>query len=638
MDGANWVGRTVGRFSLLEQIGHGGMTTVYRALDLESRRTVAVKILSPYIAVDATFKARFEREIQLLQDLTHPHIVPILEHGQVDDVPYIVMPCYDRGTLADWMDRGDATPQFGARVMSQVSAALEFAHEHGVIHRDVKPSNILIDKRGNACLADFGFAHLRDTSLSLTGSTLIGTPAYMSPEQCKGEEVDARSDQYSLGVLLFRMTTGRLPFVADTPMAMVLKHLNEPLPRPRSINPDIPAPVEAVLIKALAKDPAHRFASIADFNEAFQVALVESLDPSGAPRMRPVPLLDATREWQAAARAAERAGDGDTGRRKRRWAWLMALLLALAIPVSAWALAQEGGLASGRAAAMGGVPATPTNLILTIRALASENAPGTGTPISPGQIETAVAGTLTALGIAPPSGPHQSQTPELRAPATATKFAISGAGDRTPSPTSTRTRTPTSTRSAGSTATRTSTPNPSTSVTPTTTSTASPSPVPTQANLLPGTPDASPTLTSTPLPSPTRTPTAQPTPTYTATPQPPADLCMGIGLQGSTVQDRKLYWTLTNYSARPITITAIYLGWPDSNQELRKVKFAGDTIWDQKDKDPPTQIQGGWTDGVRTLQEGSTDRFRFEFKKNAASSGYTLRVTFDNGCQANGAR
>jgi serine/threonine protein kinase len=228
-------GKTIAFYSILEKIGQGGMSSVFRAVDVRDRRPVAVKVLSPYIAHEPRFKARFEREIRLLTRLQHPNIMPILDFGEVYGLAYIVMPYIGSGTLGDRLLKGPLDPTDGSRIVQQLASALASAHAAGVIHRDVKPSNVLLDAAGNALLSDFSFAHQTDASQNLTGSALIGTPAYMSPEQCRGEPIDARSDQYALAVVLYQMTTGRLPFEGDTPMATALKHVNEPL-RPRLVN------------------------------------------------------------------------------------------------------------------------------------------------------------------------------------------------------------------------------------------------------------------------------------------------------------------------------------------------------------------------------------------------------------------
>ncbi len=226
-------GKTLGRYKLLEAIGQGGMSTVYKARDLDKKKEVAVKVLTPHVAQEPKFRARFDREIRLLKDLQHENIVPILNYGEEEGITYIVMPFYSGGTLQDRMDQGGMGLDEVGRFMGDVTTALEYAHEKGIIHRDIKPSNILLDEDGRALLSDFGFAYVSETSNSLTGSVLIGTPAFMSPEQCRGEDVDARSDQYSLGAVLYQLTTGQLPYYGDTPMSVVIKHIHDPLPRPR---------------------------------------------------------------------------------------------------------------------------------------------------------------------------------------------------------------------------------------------------------------------------------------------------------------------------------------------------------------------------------------------------------------------
>ncbi len=253
------IGRTISHYTILEQVGQGGMSSVFSATDLADGRVVAMKILSPYIAHEERFQARFEREIKLLSRLQHPNIIPILDFGEADGLAFIVMPYIASGTLLDRLNRGPLDPRQGGRIVDQMASALMLAHQNGVIHRDVKPSNVLVDEKGNALLSDFSFARSQDASQNLTGSALIGTPAYMSPEQCRGNTVDARSDQYSFAVMLFQITTGALPFTGDTPMATALQHINVPLPRPRAVNPNLPEEIELVLIKALAKDPALRF-------------------------------------------------------------------------------------------------------------------------------------------------------------------------------------------------------------------------------------------------------------------------------------------------------------------------------------------------------------------------------------------
>lgn len=317
-------GARLDHYHLLEQVGQGGMATVYRARDLRARRTVAVKVLSPTISGEKRFIRRFRREASLVSRLKHPHIVPVIDYGEAHGLAYLVMPFIYGDTLQARMNQGRITRQEAVRWIDQIAAALQFAHDQGVIHRDIKPSNILIDLAGDARLTDFGLARMVEGTSSLTGSALMGTPAYMSPEQARGQRLDARSDQYSFGVILYQLSTGRLPFEADSPMATALMHIQEPVPRPTRFNPDLPLPLERVILRALAKDPEERFPSVAALNQAFQAALqgdaLESLRPTQTAMRRPAPEAPA---WRRALR-------GLLGGLRSGWALgLGALALAL---------------------------------------------------------------------------------------------------------------------------------------------------------------------------------------------------------------------------------------------------------------------------------------------------------------------
>ncbi len=273
----NLTGKQFGPYQIVAPLGEGGMAAVYKAYQPGMERYVALKVLPRNYADDAQFLARFQREAKLLAQLQHPHILPVFDFGQAEGYTYIVMPFIQSGTLTDQL-KGSPVPLARIRqIITQVGEALNYAHVRGMIHRDIKPSNILIDESGNCLLTDFGLARMVEDAVNLTSTgTVMGTPAYMSPEQGSGSKIDSRSDIYSLGVVLFEMATGRVPFQAETPIAVVFKHVQDPLPPARSINPDLPEAVELVILKSLAKNPEDRYQTAADMVRAIQAAVPES--------------------------------------------------------------------------------------------------------------------------------------------------------------------------------------------------------------------------------------------------------------------------------------------------------------------------------------------------------------------------
>ena len=270
-------GQMLGPYQITNQIGKGGMATVYKAYQASMDRYVALKVVAGQLTDDPNFMQRFRQEARLIARLEHPHILPVYDFGEADDIPYMVMRFLDAGTLTEHLDTGQlALPEID-RIFSQLADALEYAHENGVIHRDIKPSNTMLDKRGEVFLTDFGIAKMLEGSSGLTATGAItGTPAYMSPEQAQGQKVDQRSDIYSLGVVLFEMLTGRVPFEAETPLAVLFKQIQDPPPPLSLVRPDLPYTLEAVLLKALAKNPAQRYASMSDFRAGWKAALAEA--------------------------------------------------------------------------------------------------------------------------------------------------------------------------------------------------------------------------------------------------------------------------------------------------------------------------------------------------------------------------
>ncbi|MGD2050415.1 MAG: tetratricopeptide repeat protein [Chloroflexota bacterium] len=253
-------GTTVGRYQIIEEIGRGGMATVYRAFDPRFKRDVAIKLMTQDLLEDPTLRARFEREAQTIANLEHPAIVPVYDFGEEDGRPYLVMRLMTGGTLTDLLQQGPVGIEGTVQILRRVGSALERAHKNGIIHRDLKPSNIMFDDYGDAFLADFGIARLTESAVTLTGDSVIGTPAYMSPEQIHGDkEIDGRSDIYALGVICFEMLTGRRPYEDKTPAKVMMKHIIDPVPDIRQVNPDLPQGVEEVINRTMAKEPDERY-------------------------------------------------------------------------------------------------------------------------------------------------------------------------------------------------------------------------------------------------------------------------------------------------------------------------------------------------------------------------------------------
>ena len=297
-----------GRYRVIKRLGSGGMADVYCAQDQQLGRQVAVKLLYRHFAEDEQFVERFRREASSAAGLQHPNIVGIYDRGEWNGTYYIAMEYIEGRTLKDVIrERGPAPPEAAVDIVLQILRAARFAHQRGIVHRDIKPHNVLIDDDGRVKVTDFGIARAGASDMTETG-LIMGTSQYLSPEQAQGKPVDARSDLYSIGIVLYEMLTGRVPFDAESPVAVALKQVSEAPVPPRQLNPEIPPSLDAVVLRALAKDPARRFADADEFIAALQSGHLEP----------PPPVVEV---WE----------EEEDDRGRRWWVWLLALLALAAI-------------------------------------------------------------------------------------------------------------------------------------------------------------------------------------------------------------------------------------------------------------------------------------------------------------------
>jgi eukaryotic-like serine/threonine-protein kinase len=345
-----------GRYELDGIVGRGGMAEVFRARDIRLDRVVGVKTLRDDLARDQTFQARFRREAQSAASLNHPSIVAVYDTGEdmvgSIPVPYIVMEYVDGRTLRDLLrDDRRLMPERAAEITDGVLRALDYSHRNGIIHRDIKPGNVMLTRSGDVKVMDFGIARaVADSQLTMTQTAqVIGTAQYLSPEQARGERVDARSDLYSTGCLLYELLTGRPPFTGDSPVAIAYQHVKEDPVPPSQVDPDVPAWADAIVLKAMRKDPADRYQSAGEMRNDIQRAL------SGAPLAAALPAgygAGTRRMGAAATQVAGRTsaippyqygppgygpdGGGPDGqpRRRRVWPWVaLATVIAVLIAV-----------------------------------------------------------------------------------------------------------------------------------------------------------------------------------------------------------------------------------------------------------------------------------------------------------------
>lgn len=360
--------QTFGRYEIKEQLGRGGMASVFRAYDPRFKRDVAIKVLPRELLLDdPQFRARFEREAETIAALEHPAIVPVYDFGEEEGQPYLVMRLMTGGSLADRISQGPLPTAEAARILRRMGAALDRAHEAGIVHRDLKPGNILFDQYGEAYLADFGIVRLTQAGGTLTATGgIVGTPAYMSPEQIQGKQLDGRTDIYALGIIVFEMLTGKKPYEADTPAMMLVKQITEPMPRVLEVNPDLPPGCEYVITRATAKEADGRFDKAGEMAETLASALLGQefeLPPTQPAPVPPTvsapPVIEPTAVPPVPPPEAPSAS-----RRVPVWVWAIVAALILVCGCGSLALARSRfGITFPRETA--NVNGTPTPGIIT---------------------------------------------------------------------------------------------------------------------------------------------------------------------------------------------------------------------------------------------------------------------------------
>jgi len=343
-----------GRYRVLRKIGGGGMADVYLCEDLTLGRRVALKVLLQRFLDDPNFVERFRREAKAAAGLNQANLVSIYDWGEVDGTYFIVMEYVEGETLKDLVRRqGRLGGSEAVRILLQLLAALEFAHRTGIVHRDVKPQNVMLDRHGNVKVTDFGIARAGDSGMTEAGS-ILGTAQYLAPEQAKGQRVDERSDLYSVGIVLYEMLTGTVPFKGDSAVTVALKHVNEMAAEPAQLVPGLPYALNQIVLKAIAKDPDQRYQTAEQFARDLRSAQVggpvaaAAFDP-GAEATR---LMGAGTVAGAGATSVMTGGPlaqttGDRGRRRRRWRWVLVIvLLLLVIAAAAYGLVRAMGAGS----------------------------------------------------------------------------------------------------------------------------------------------------------------------------------------------------------------------------------------------------------------------------------------------------
>ena len=410
-------GTVLGRYRLLEKAGVGGMSEVFRAEDETLKRIVAVKVILGPVAADSTFRERFLREARLVAGLEHPNVLPVFDYGTAtidgEEVSYLVMPLVAGGSLKGRV-AGPVPPALAITWLSAIAAALDHAHSKGILHRDVKPGNVLMDAQGRPLLADFGLARSAEVSSGLTATgTVLGTPLYMAPEQAMGATLDGRADQYALAVIAFELLAGRVPFSAESPLAVLHQHVSTPPPPLSTVLPGTAASVDAVLFRGLAKKPGDRFASCSAFVAALGAALAVPGAAATVPQAmhgesQVATIISAPALSPAALAApASLAKNAPEGAPKDATRGVRVLLAALLL------LSAAGGVVlllrgTGRPSASSSVPATATPALAAASASTSAGAPATS-EISSKVSEPPAMPTASAAGAPRPQLPFEEK-------------------------------------------------------------------------------------------------------------------------------------------------------------------------------------------------------------------------------------
>lgn len=428
------IGESIGEYRIEYILGEGGMATVYKAYQPSFDRYVAIKVLPREFSDDPRFLERFQHEARIIARLEHRAILPVYAYGEHEGMPYIVMRLLEGGSLRRRLRQGPLDPAAAARICGQVAEALDYAHEHGVIHRDLKPSNILLDEHGNAYLTDFGIARMID-SAAASSNEVVGTPSYMSPEQCQGKPATPASDIYALGAILYELLTGKPPFEGDTPLAVMTKHVREPRPSVQAVDPALPAAYDRVIARAMARQPEQRYptavALAVDFRGAVQAA---------------AGLAQPARRMRSEVTATQQPVE--SGRRWLRPGWLIGLagmliaIAAIAVGVGVWIwLHGDDGMARFLPASLRSATTAPTATAgAALVAEVPSNTPvvvvlPTATPISivitatPTPTLTAPPPTLAPTATEAPTGtPEGTATVEATATEEPSAAAVTGAG------------------------------------------------------------------------------------------------------------------------------------------------------------------------------------------------------------------